>query len=161
MEQERTNLDLGYMSNAMKSMLSTKSIVVKIATISIATPVIMLFLVSPSQSTPVRDRSTTDITTKLYPCGHFMGNKWSLEVGKNERGYTYFMQNSRSSTNLDLAGGRLTKANGTHYYKWNNRGTIYQVIWKPRDSEYARVQAFDGGKQVVNQLLKLDYSPCD
>lgn len=141
-------------------MLNTKLIVVKIATTSIATPVIMLSLVSPSQSI-VKDRSTTDIATKLSPCGHFTGNKWSLEVGKNASGYTYFMQNYRYGTNLDLGGGRLTKVNGKHYYKWNNRGTIYQVTWKPRDSEYARVQAFDQGKQVVNQLLKLDYSPCD
>jgi hypothetical protein len=63
-------------------------IMIRIATILLTTSVIMLGLVDPSQSRSDRDRTTTDITTKLSPCGHFMGNNWSLEVSKQDNGYS-------------------------------------------------------------------------
>jgi hypothetical protein len=81
--------------------------------------------------------------------------------GSRGETYAYSMKNSKTKKNLVLQGGKLTKANGKYYYKWNNRGTIYQVTWKPSDAEYARVEVFDRGHKVFNQLLKIDYSDCD
>lgn len=143
------------------SVSTTKFIVVILSSISISAPITIFALCTPALSILGRERSVTDISTKLMPCGHFAAKYWSLDVGKQDGSYTYSMQNTRTGTKIDLIGGRLIRANGKHYYKWNNRGTIYQVIWQPSDSEYARVQAFEGGRQVFNKLLKLDYSPCD
>jgi hypothetical protein len=120
-----------------------------------------LFLLSMVRSVRAKSKPA-DIAAMTGACGTFLDKNWMLDVG-NGRGssYTYSMKNYRTKKDLILYGGKIARANGKHYYKWNNRGTIYQVTWKPSDPEYARVEAFDRGKQVFNQLLKLDYSDCD
>jgi hypothetical protein len=126
-------------------------------------------MVRPARSKP----NPTDITAMTTGiCGVFTGNNWGLEVTDDYTGvpnhYDYSMTKYESKKNEVITkknvfsrGGRLTKADGKHYYRWNNGGTIYQVTWKPSDSEYARVEVFERGNKVFNQLLKIGYGDCD
>jgi hypothetical protein len=100
---------------------------------------------------------STDITTNA-PTRSFIDNNWGLRIYRTDRTYTYSIKNFQTEKYFELKNGRLTKTNGKHYYKWHNKGTIYQVIWNPNDPDYARVQAFQAGKPVFNQLLKQDES---
>lgn len=98
-----------------------------------------------------------DITSNA-PARSFVDSNWGLRVYRTGSSYTYSLKNFKTEKYFELKRGRLTKVNGKHYYRWHNRGTIYQVTWNPRDPDYARVEAFQQGKQVFNQLLKQDES---
>jgi hypothetical protein len=142
--------------------MTTTKFIVMLASLSVLTFLPILMSCAGGWSTPVKDSAVNDIPELLMPCSHFASNDLILEIDRQDGGYVYLMENHRLGTKINLSGGKLTKLNGKHYYKWHNQGTIYQVTWQPRNSGYARVQAFNRGKRVFNQLLKLDgVSGCD
>jgi hypothetical protein len=128
-----------------------------------AIPSLIIILIAGAITFPISKQQaraaspSKDITTNA-PTRSFVDNNWGLRIHRTDHTYTYSIKNFKTEKYFELKNGRLTKTNGKHYYKWNNKGTIYQVIWNPNDPDYARVQAFQTGKQVFNQLLKQDES---
>jgi hypothetical protein len=103
--------------------------------------------------TPELHARVTDITTGPG-AGFFNAHPWQFKVSKDGNGYIYSGKNIETDRGIRLAGGRVTKAQGKHVYKWNNAGTIYQVTWRVADPMYARLQVFDRqGKALLNKLM--------
>jgi hypothetical protein len=126
-------------------------------------PSLMIILAMGSMLIPTNRQAAQaaryafDITTNA-PARSFVDNNWGLRIHRTGSTYTYSIKNFQTQKYFELKKGRLIQTNGKHYYKWNNKGTLYQVIWNPNDPDYARVQAFEQGKQIFNQLLKEDDS---
>jgi hypothetical protein len=101
-----------------------------------------------------------DITTGSASKGYFFTNDWEIKVSRNGNNYgngtsyIYAGRNSKTRDSISLAGGRLTRSEGKHFYKWRNGSTIYLVTWQPEDPNSARVQIFNpGGKEIFNKLM--------
>jgi hypothetical protein len=88
-------------------------------------------------------------------------SKWYVTISKNGNKYIYLAQKEGKvggkwvqQQRIRLVNGKLTKSGGKHFYKWNNGDTIYQVIWKPSDPEFARIQVLaSGGGEIFNELM--------
>ena len=94
-----------------------------------------------------------DITTGPGE-GFFNANPWEIKVSRDDNGYVYSGKNIVTKTGITLAGGRLRTADGKHFYRWNNSGTVYLVTWQPGDPNFARVQVFGkNGREILNQLM--------
>jgi hypothetical protein len=125
--------------------------------LSVATISLPLVTIS-SIVEPVRAESyasAVDITSQFGE-GLFVKDTWEVKIFKDgNKGNRYIYSGKQIGTKgISLAGGRLTKSGGKHFYKWNNSGTIYQVTWQPADPLYARVQVFDPrGRQIFNNLM--------
>lgn len=128
-------------------------------------PAIFLAVVSILVTVPLSTRSSiaqpsraelytqaVDITSQSGEA-LFVKDRWEVRIFKNGNRYIYAGRQS-GERGISLTGGRLTKAGGKHFYKWNNSGTIYQVTWQPADPLYARVQVFDSrGSEIFNNLM--------
>jgi hypothetical protein len=67
--------------------------------------------------------------------------------------YTYFgMVGGKSLTIRE--GAKNLGTLSRQVYTWDNKGTKYQVIWKPSDPEYIRLRVFSGGREVLNKILR-------
>jgi hypothetical protein len=123
-----------------------------------------------NQPIPKFHAETGDITT-IVGGGEFyhdeLGNaptyrhlaKWYVTVSRKGNSYIYsahkqIIASGKKEREIRLAKGRLSKAGGKHFYRWQNGGTVYQVTWKPSDPNFARVRVFaPGGKEIFNQLM--------
>ena len=86
-----------------------------------------------------------DINTAINP----------IKKGSNSQSnyYTYWgMVGNKSLTIRE--GAKNTGTLSRQVYTWDNKGTKYQVIWKPSDPEYIRLQVFSGDREVLNKLLR-------
>ncbi|MDD1428978.1 hypothetical protein MEO94_32035, partial [Dolichospermum sp. ST_sed9] len=69
--------------------------------------------------------------------------------------YSYYGENRKSNSNINLSGAVASGNKQRQVYTWNNNGMKYQVIWKPSDPNFIRVQvANPKGKVILNRLLK-------
>ncbi len=103
----------------------------------------------------------TDITNASASTGYFFTDNWEIKVSRNGNNYgngnsyIYAGRNSKTRDAISLAGGKLTRSEGRHFYKWRNGGTIYLVTWQPDDPNFARVQIFNpDGKEIFNKLME-------
>jgi hypothetical protein len=88
-------------------------------------------------------------------------SKWYVTISKKGGKYIYLAEKEGKvagkwvqQQKIRLVNGKLTKSGGKHFYKWNNGDTIYQVIWKPSDPEFARIQVLaSGGGEIFNELM--------
>jgi hypothetical protein len=79
---------------------------------------------------------------------------WEIKVSRDDNGYVYSGKNIVTNTGITLAGGKLRMADGKHFYRWNNSGTVYLVTWQPGDPNYARVQVLGkNGREILNKLM--------
>jgi hypothetical protein len=51
-------------------------------------------------------------------------------------------------------GAKNTGTLSRQVYTWDNKGTKYQVIWKPSDPEYIRLRVISGSREVLNKILR-------
>ncbi len=94
-----------------------------------------------------------DITTGPGE-GFFNAHPWEIKVSRDDNGYVYSGKNIVTKTGITLAGGKLRTADGKHFYRWNNSGTVYLVTWQPGDPNYARVQVLGkNGREILNKLM--------
>jgi hypothetical protein len=86
--------------------------------------------------------------------GFFNAHPWEIKVSRDDNGYVYSGKNIVTNTGITLAGGKLRMADGKHFYRWNNSGTVYLVTWQPGDPNYARVQVLGkNGREILNKLM--------
>jgi hypothetical protein len=107
-----------------------------------------------STLTPAALADVADISDFTRGSMQFENRDYFLDVNRGDRGYRYSLRNKKGKELLVLYGGRLTKTGEKHYYRWNNKGVLCQVTWNLKDQDYARVQYFDRGRPVFNQLFK-------
>jgi hypothetical protein len=77
--------------------------------------------------------------------------------GKNSNGRQsqyYSYSGSLGNNGIDIKrGAKNSGSNSRQVYTWDNKGTKYQVIWKPSDPEYIRVRVISGGREVLNRVI--------
>jgi hypothetical protein len=77
--------------------------------------------------------------------------------GKNSNGRQsqyYSYSGSLGNNGIDIKrGAKNSGSNSRQVYTWDNKGTKYQVIWKPSDPEYIRVRVISDGKEVLNRVI--------
>jgi hypothetical protein len=102
-----------------------------------------------------------DMTTASASKGYFFTDDWEIKISRNGNNYgngnsyIYAGRNSKTKDAISLAGGRLIRSEGKHFYKWRNAGTVYLVTWQPDDPNFARLQIFNpSGKEIFNKLMK-------
>jgi hypothetical protein len=87
-------------------------------------------------------------------------SKWYVTISKNGNKYFYLSQKEGKvagkwvkQQRIRLVNGKLTKSEGKHFYKWNNGDALYQVVWKPSDPDFARIQVFIRGREIFHELM--------
>jgi hypothetical protein len=78
-----------------------------------------------------------------------------IKKGSNSQSnyYTYWgMVGNKSLTIRE--GSKNTGTLSRQVYTWDNKGTKYQVIWKPSDPEYIRLRVISEGREVLNEILR-------
>jgi hypothetical protein len=77
--------------------------------------------------------------------------------GKNSNGRQsqyYSYSGSLGDNGIDIKrGAKNSGSNLRQIYTWDNKGTKYQVIWKPSDPEYIRVRVISEGREVLNRVI--------
>jgi|GEM_PF-3173323 len=77
--------------------------------------------------------------------------------GKNSNGrhsQYYSYSGSLGNNGIDIKrGAKNLGSNSRQVYTWDNKGTKYQVIWKPSDPEYIRLRVISGGREVLNRVI--------
>lgn len=77
--------------------------------------------------------------------------------GKNsnsKRSEYYSYNGSIGDSHIDIKrGAKNSGSNSRQIYTWDNKGTKYQVIWKPSDPEYIRVRVISGDREVLNRVI--------
>jgi hypothetical protein len=77
--------------------------------------------------------------------------------GKNsnsKRSEYYSYNGSLGDNHIDIKrGAKNSGSNSRQIYTWDNKGTKYQVIWKPSDPEYIRVRVISEGREVLNRVI--------
>ena len=135
-------------SAMMLSILSILTISLPLAVVSIAQPVRAELQAEAGDILSITSEGKLAV---------FVTNSWEVVIAKDVNGYTYSgKKNGRRG--IKISGGRLIKSGGKHFYKWNNAGTIYQIVWQPTDPHFARLQAFDlRGKEIFNELMSASF----
>jgi hypothetical protein len=71
---------------------------------------------------------------------------------KQSQYYSY--SGSLGNNGIDIKrGAKNSGSNSRQVYTWDNKGTKYQVIWKPSDPEYIRVRVISDGKEILNRVI--------
>ena len=72
--------------------------------------------------------------------------------GKHSQYYSYSGSLGNNGIHI-MRGAKNLGSNSRHIYTWDNKGTKYQVIWKPSDPEYIRVRVISEGREVLNRVI--------
>ena len=89
-----------------------------------------------------------------YPKNTFSDQEWTVILKFTNNSYHYYGRNISNGSSINLSGAVASGSHERQIYTWNNNGTKYQVVWKPNDPNYIRVQVIDRGKVVLNRLLQ-------
>ncbi len=66
----------------------------------------------------------------------------------------YSYSGSLGDNGIDIKrGAKNSGSNLRQIYTWDNKGTKYEVIWKPSDPEYIRVRVISEGREVLNRVI--------
>jgi hypothetical protein len=90
-----------------------------------------------------------------YPAGTFADKDWKVSLSFNNNVYYYYGENRRNPNSyISLSGAVASGNNARQVYTWNNNGLKYQIIWRPSDPNFIRVQVINPkGKEILNRLL--------
>jgi hypothetical protein len=90
-----------------------------------------------------------------YPPGEFSDKDWKVTLNFANNSYSYYGENRNNNSNISLSGAVASGNKQRQVYTWNNNGTKYQVVWKPNDPNYIRVQVIGPkGKVILNRVLQ-------
>lgn len=118
------------------------------ALLACATPAIAL---APSFTLSAR------ATSNDIPRTEYANQDWLISVRKSGGDYIYTGINQRNGKKIVLYGCNVSRRHDRVVYRWQNKGTVYQVSWRPSESAYARLQVFSPhGKTLINALLVND-----
>ncbi|MBE9257661.1 MULTISPECIES: hypothetical protein [Aphanizomenonaceae] len=124
--------------------MNTKAIILS-AILGISTPA-MIDIAIPHQAMAVQKFN--------YPNNTFSDQEWTVTLKFSNNSYQYYGKHIPKNTSINLSGAVASGSHERQIYTWNNNGTKYQVVWKPNDPNYIRVQVIDRGKIVLNRLLR-------
>ncbi len=93
----------------------------------------------------------------------FADREWRITVYETSGGdYCYSGYHKRTQKSIALCGVRVSGNPQRRVYTWNNRGTLYQVTWQPRDPNFARILVKTPSGEVLNRVLpRTKYLPSD
>jgi hypothetical protein len=115
--------------------------------IACATPAIAL---APSFTLTARAASNDILPT------YYANNDWSILVERRGGDYVYTGINQHNGKKIVLYGCNVSRRHGRVVYRWQNKGTVYQVSWRSSDSAFARLQVFSpSGRTLINTLVAL------
>jgi hypothetical protein len=121
-----------------------------IATFALTVPTLSLGMATPSIAAA---------PAKLQ--GFFVDSKWSVDIMPRDGFLTYRGTNLATNKSLSLKRVKVSGSADRRVYTWSNSGTLYNVIWQPKDPDYVRLQVIQpGGKLVVDQLLARQEDGC-
>jgi hypothetical protein len=83
----------------------------------------------------------------------FNDDEWLVAVGQNGDDFRYYGVNIKTRDSITLRGAIVSANSQRQIYDWNNGDTRYRVTWRPSDSQYIRLQVFEGRKELLNRRL--------
>jgi hypothetical protein len=89
----------------------------------------------------------------------YYGNSdWSVTVARSRGNYSYTGINQQTGKSITLYGCQVSRSYDRVVYRWRNKGTVYQISWRPSDPDFARLQVYSpGGRELVNTLLTRNF----
>ncbi len=89
-----------------------------------------------------------------FPEGNFSDGTWSITLGSSDSGYYYTGTNLQNGKSIYLSSVNASGNNQRQLYTWRNGKNRYQVVYRPSDPNFIRVQVFSpNGKVILNRLL--------
>jgi hypothetical protein len=115
------------------------------ALIACATPAIAL---APSFTV------AASATSRDIPSVTYSNYDWLITVRKRGGDYIYTGINQQNGNKIVLYGCNVSRSRDRVVYRWRNKGTVYQVSWRPSDSAFARLQVYSpSGRTLLNTLV--------
>jgi len=89
------------------------------------------------------------------PIGTFQDDAWevSLSMAYGEE-YYYRGRALGSSDILELSNVELGGTPSRRIYRWYNGNYTYQIVWRPTDPDFIRLQVFEDDIELLNRLLE-------
>ncbi|MEM9772803.1 MAG: hypothetical protein AAF889_14635 [Cyanobacteria bacterium P01_D01_bin.73] len=86
--------------------------------------------------------------------GTFQNGRWRVQFGQWEPAlYLYRGTDRRSGSSIELLDSVVSGTTDRPQYQFQNGDTIYQVTFQPSDRNTIRLEVFQNGRRVLNQLL--------
>ncbi len=91
---------------------------------------------------------------QVRPLGSFRDSQWDVSLFM-ERGYYYYRGQARGSREyLELRDVEFSGTRDRRVYRWYNANYMYQVVWRPADPNFIRLQVFENNVELLNRLLE-------
>ncbi|MCC5896956.1 MAG: hypothetical protein JJU32_03430 [Phormidium sp. BM_Day4_Bin.17] len=88
------------------------------------------------------------------PLGSFRDSQWDVSLFM-DRGQYYYRGQARGSRDyLQLRDVEFAGTNDRRVYRWYNANYTYQVVWRPTDPNFIRLQVFENNVELLNRLLE-------
>ncbi|MGD1851248.1 MAG: hypothetical protein ACFCBU_11805 [Cyanophyceae cyanobacterium] len=86
--------------------------------------------------------------------GTIQHERWRVQVGLWEPAAFFYRGTERRSGNsIELIDDVVRGTTDRPQYQFKNGNTIYQVTFRPSDSGTLRLEVFQNGRRILNQLL--------
>ncbi|BAZ32093.1 hypothetical protein NIES4074_45950 [Cylindrospermum sp. NIES-4074] len=89
-----------------------------------------------------------------YPTASFSDGEWNIDLSYRNNAYCYTGTHLPNGSKITLVGATASGTHERQIYTWRNNKLKYQVVWRPSDPNFLRVQVIQGnGKVILNRLL--------
>jgi len=88
------------------------------------------------------------------PIGTFQDDAWEVSLSMAYGEYYYRGRALGSSDILELSNVELGGTPSRRIYRWYNGNYTYQVVWRPTDPDFIRLQVFEDDIELLNRLLE-------
>ncbi|USR92287.1 hypothetical protein NEA10_06075 [Phormidium yuhuli AB48] len=91
---------------------------------------------------------------QVRPLGSFRDSQWDLSLFMDRGNYYYRGQARGSREYLELWNVEFAGTPDRRVYRWYNANYTYQVVWRPADPDFVRLQVFENNREILNRLLE-------
>lgn len=88
------------------------------------------------------------------PIGTFQDDTWEVSLSTVDGEYYYRGRALGSSDVLALSNVELGGTPSRRIYRWYNGNYTYQIVWRPADPDFIRLQVFEDDIELLNRLLE-------
>ena len=86
--------------------------------------------------------------------GTFQNGRWRVRFGQWEpAAFLYRGTDRRTGSSIELIDDDVRGTTDRPQYRFHNGNTIYQVTFRPSDPNTIRLEVFQNGRRILNQLL--------
>ncbi|MGD1938481.1 MAG: hypothetical protein ACFCA4_13115 [Cyanophyceae cyanobacterium] len=86
--------------------------------------------------------------------GVFQNRHWEVQFGQWEPGaFIYVGTDRRTGRSIDIINDEVQGTTDRPQYLFRNGDTLYKVTFRPSDSDTIRLEVFQNGRRILNQLL--------